>query len=519
VDTRVLTGSRLPTAIASTQQAANILLSRFPEVEKVVTKIGSGEVPTDPMPMEASDMIVVLKPKKQWTSAKTFNELSEKMGESLQEVPGITAGFQFPVQMRFNELMTGARQDVVCKIFGEDLDTLAAYAQQLAGLANGISGAVDLYVEQVSGMPQVIINYNRDAIAQYNLSIGAVNRIVNASFAGQSAGMLFEGERRFDVVVRLGAEQKKSLQDIRQLLIATPAGTQIPLYLLADIDMRDGPNQIQREDAKRRIVVGFNVRGRDVQSIVQEVQQLVEKKVQLPPGYYVTYGGAFENLQAAKNRLMIAVPVALLLIFILLYLTFGSLKQGLLIYSAIPLSAIGGIFFLFLRGMPFSISAGVGFIALFGVSVLNGIVMIAEFNLLKKQGMTDLQELVIRGTRVRLRPILITALVASLGFLPMAISQGAGAEVQKPLATVVIGGLLLATLLTLFVLPVLYMLLEKKETTTGTSLPKAMAVLLIIAASFTMSTPLQAQKTIFGVCHELKPSWASRDPVYSRYSQ
>jgi cobalt-zinc-cadmium resistance protein CzcA len=496
VETRVLTGSSLTTSIEASQQAAGILLRRFPEVEKVVTKIGSGEVPTDPMPMDASDMMVILRPKKEWKSAASFNELSEKMGLALQEVPGITTGFQYPVQMRFNELMTGARQDVVCKIFGEDLDTLSAQAVHLSNLIMTIQGAEDIFVEQVSGMPQVIIRYNRDAMAQYHLTVDEINRVINASFAGQSAGMIYEGEKRFDVVVRLGAEKKKNLEDIRQLLIATPAGTQIPLYLLADIDMRDGPNQIQREDAKRRIVVGFNVRGRDVQSIVQEVQQLVEKKVQLPPGYYVTYGGAFENLQAAKNRLMIAVPVALLLIFILLYLTFGSLKQGLLIYSAIPLSAIGGIFFLFLRGMPFSISAGVGFIALFGVSVLNGIVMIAEFNLLKKQGMTDLQELVIRGTRVRLRPILITALVASLGFLPMAISQGAGAEVQKPLATVVIGGLLLATLLTLFVLPVLYMLLEKKETTTGTSLPKAMAVLLIIAASFTMSTPLQAQKTI-----------------------
>ncbi len=495
VDTRVLTGSSLPTAIASTQQAANILLTRFPEVEKVVTKIGSGEVPTDPMPMEASDMMVILKPKKQWTSAKTFNELSEKMGEALQEVPGITAGFQFPVQMRFNELMTGARQDVVCKIFGENLDTLSAYAQQLAVLANGISGAVDLYVEQVSGMPQVIINYNRDAIAQYNLSIGAVNRVVNASFAGQSAGMLFEGERRFDVVVRLGAEQKKSLQDIRQLLIPTPSGTQVPLYLLASVELKDGPNQIQREDAKRRIVVGFNVRNRDVQSIVNELQQQVSQKIKFPPGYYVTFGGAFENLTAAKNRLMIAVPVSLLLIFFLLYFAFHSIRQALLIYSAIPLSAIGGILLLALRGMPFSISAGIGFIALFGVAVLNGIVLIAEFNQLKNEGETSLSAIVLKGTQVRLRPVLMTALVASLGFLPMAISNGAGAEVQRPLATVVIGGLLLATLLTLYVLPILYMLFEKKSTknSTGCGMASILGVLISLGL---FSTSVQAQKTI-----------------------
>lgn len=494
VDTRVLTGSSLPTAIASTQQAANILLTRFPEVEKVVTKIGSGEVPTDPMPMDACDLMVILRPKKQWTSAKTFNELSEKMGKALQEVPGITTGFQFPVQMRFNELMTGARQDVVCKIFGEDLDTLAAYAQHMAGLVTGISGAVNLYVEQVSGMPQIIIRYNRDALAQYHLSVAAVNKVVNASFAGQSSGMLFEGERRFDVVVRMGAEQKKNVQDIRQLLIATPTGSQVPLYLLADVELKDGPNQIQREDAKRRIVIGFNVRDRDVQSIVNELQQKVSKKIKFPPGYYVTYGGAFENLTAAKDRLMIAVPISLLLIFFLLYFAFHSFRQALLIYSAIPLSAIGGILLLAMRGMPFSISAGVGFIALFGVAVLNGIVLIAEFNQLRKEGITDLRELVLKGTQVRLRPVLMTALVASLGFLPMAISSGAGAEVQRPLATVVIGGLLLATLLTLYVLPILYMLFEKKSSQSP-STPGA-AVLIGFLLLFSSTLTVQAQKAI-----------------------
>jgi cobalt-zinc-cadmium resistance protein CzcA len=486
VDTRVLTGSNLNTTIANTQKAAHILLTEFPEVQKVVTKIGSGEVPTDPMPMDASDMMVILKDKSEWTSAKSFNELSEKMGTALQAVPGVTAGFQFPVQMRFNELMTGARQDVVCKIFGEDLDSLAAFAASLGNIVNSVDGAKNLYVEAVSGLPQVIINYNRNTIAQYHLNIADINRVVNTAFAGQSSGMLFEGERRFDVVVRLAGDQKTNLQDIRNLLIPTPQGTQIPLYQLADVDIKDGPNQIQREDAKRRIVIGFNVRGRDVQSIVTELQSKVDKQLRFPAGYYITYGGAFENLKAAKQRLMIAVPVSLLLIYLLLYFAFNSFKQGLLIYSAIPLSAIGGIFFLALRGMPFSISAGVGFIALFGVAVLNGIVLIAEFNLLKEEGMTDLKRIVLMGTKVRLRPVLMTASVASLGFLPMAISNGAGAEVQRPLATVVIGGLLIATLLTLFVLPVLYMLFEqrapKKKKHRHHPHPAAIVVLLLAAS-------------------------------------
>jgi cobalt-zinc-cadmium resistance protein CzcA len=499
VDTRVLTGSSLNTTIANTQKAAHILKTQFPEVEKVVTKIGSGEVPTDPMPMDASDMMVILKPKEEWTSAKTFNELSEKMGKALQAVPGVTAGFQFPVQMRFNELMTGARQDVVCKIFGEDLDTLATYANKLGKIISTVDGAKNLYVEAVAGMPQIIINYNRSAIAQYNLNITDINKVVNTALAGQSTGTLFEGEKRFEVVVRISGEQKKDLKDIQNLLIPTPQGTQIPLYQLADVQIKDGPNQIQREDAKRRIVVGFNVRGRDVQTIVNELQAKVDKQLKFPTGYYVTYGGAFENLNAAKQRLMIAVPVSLLLIFLLLYFAFNSIKHGLLIYSAIPLSAIGGILFLALRGMPFSISAGVGFIALFGVAVLNGIVLISEFNQLKKEGMTNLKRIVLMGTKVRLRPVLMTAFVASLGFFPMAISNGAGAEVQRPLATVVIGGLLIATFLTLFVLPVLYIMFEKgfktvlsKTTTTLVSI----ALFTFISQASNAQTPISLKAAI-----------------------
>ena len=461
VDTRVLTGSNLNTTIQYTQKAAHILKTRFPEVEKVVTKIGSGEVPTDPMPMEASDMMVILKDKKHWTSAKNFNELSEKMSKALEDVPGITASFQYPVQMRFNELMTGARQDVVCKIFGENLDSLANNAEKLGKIVSTVDGTQNLYVEAVTGMPQIIIEYNRPLIAQYGLSIADVNRVVNTAFAGQSAGLMFEDEKRFDIVVRLAATEKRNLEDVQNLLIPTPAGVQIPLYQLATVSIKEGPNQIQREDAKRRIIVGFNVRGRDVESVVKELQQKVQGNLKLPPGYNITYGGSFENLNKAKDRLLIAVPVSLALIFILLYFAFKSVKHALLIYTAIPLSAIGGILLLAARGMPFSVSAGVGFIALFGIAVLNGIVLIAEFNRLRNEGMKDLRRIVLMGTKIRLRPVLMTACVASLGFLPMALSNGAGAEVQRPLATVVIGGLLIATMLTLGVLPVLYVMFEK----------------------------------------------------------
>ena len=484
VETRVLTGSNLNTSIESTQKAAHILKTRFPEVEKVVTKIGSGEVPTDPMPMEASDLMIILKDKSEWTSAKTFSELSEKMSIALQDVPGITTGFQFPVQMRFNELMTGARQDVVLKIFGEDLDTLALYAERLGKVVNSVQGSQNLFIEPVTGMPQILIEYNRATIAQYNLNIADINKVLNTAFAGQSTGLVFEGEKRFNLMVRLNIDKRKNLEDVQNLLIPTPQGTQIPLNQLAKIEIKNGPNQIQREDAKRRIVVGFNVKGRDVQTIVTELQQKIDAKIKFPTGYYVTYGGAFENLNAAKQRLMIAVPVSLILIFLLLFFAFNSVKHGLLIYTAIPLSAIGGIFFLALRGMPFSISAGVGFIALFGVAVLNGIVLIAEFNRLQKDGMTDLKAVVVTGAKVRLRPVMMTAFVASLGFLPMAVSNGAGAEVQRPLATVVIGGLMLATFLTLFVLPILYIIFEKTGNSKASTKSVAVIILLFLCSGF-----------------------------------
>lgn len=461
VDTRVLTGSSLTQTIHSTQQASHILLQKFPEVEKVVTKIGSGEIPTDPMPMDASDMMVVLKPKKQWTSAKSFDELAEKMSKALEDVPGITAGFQFPVQMRFNELMTGGRQDVICKIFGEDLDVLAKNAGKLGSVIGSIEGAKDIYVESQTGLPQIEVTYNRAALSQYGIAVGDVNNILQTAFAGAIAGQVYENERRFDVVVRLNNQGRQNLSDVQNLLISTPKGAQIPLQQIADVQIKVGPNQIQRENAQRRITVGFNVRGKDIQSVVTELQTKIAQQMKFPAGYYITYGGQFENLVAAKKRLSFAVPVSLLLIFIMLFFAFNSFGESLLIFSAIPLSAIGGVFSLFIRGLPFSISAGVGFIALFGIVVLNGIVLLTEFNHLKEGGMEDVKQRILEGTKTRLRPVLMTASVASLGFLPMAMSTGAGAEVQRPLATVVIGGLITATLLTLLVLPILYLVFDK----------------------------------------------------------
>jgi cobalt-zinc-cadmium resistance protein CzcA len=477
VETRVLPGSSLNTSVKAVSQGARILKAKFPEVIKVVGKTGSSEIPTDPMPLDASDMIIVLKDKKEWTSASSFDELTEKMTKELEAIPGVTFGFQYPVQMRFNELMTGARQDVVCKIFGDDMDTLAAQAKALGAVISTVKGAADLYVEAVNGMPQVLINYDRQRMAFYGLNIADVNRVVNTAFAGQAAGRVYEGERRFDMVVRLAGTQRQRVDDVRNLLIPTPRGLQIPLAEVAKIDVTESANQVQRENSRRRIVVGFNVRGRDVQSVIEELQKKVGQKIKLPTGYYVTYGGSFENLQAAKQRLAIAVPVSLALIFLLLYLAFGSLRQGLLIYSAIPLAAVGGVGALALRGMPFSISAGVGFIALFGVAVLNGIVLMTEFNRLKKSGIADIKQVAFEGARSRLRPVLMTAAVASLGFLPMALSHGAGAEVQRPLATVVIGGLITATFLTLFVLPVLYIRFQKPA---RVSIPNVTVLLLAV---------------------------------------
>jgi cobalt-zinc-cadmium resistance protein CzcA len=436
-------------------------------------------------------MMVILKDKDEWTSASSTEELMEKMEEKLNDLPGVTYEFTQPVQMRFNELMTGVRSDVAVKIFGEDLELLVSLGDEVVPILQSIEGVEDARAEQVSGLPQITVRYNKDKLALYGLNVGALNQVVRASFAGDKAGTVYEGEKRFDLVVRVARDDRQDISNLKSLFVPLPSGSQVPLEQVADIEYERGVAQVSREDGKRRIVIGFNVRGRDVKTVVNEISEKLETQLQLPVGYYVTYGGQFQNLVEANKRLSVAVPIALALIFMLLFFTFGSIKQAILIFTAIPLSAIGGVFALWIRDMPFSISAGVGFIALFGVAVLNGIVLIAYFNQLKKEGMTNVIDRIMTGTKVRLRPVIMTASVASLGFLPMAISMGAGAEVQKPLATVVIGGLISATLLTLIVLPILYWYFE-----TGLKKVKVLKALPLIGILVVFSFPMQSQSSL-----------------------
>src|SRR6218665_2494757 len=486
----IASGSSLSQEVEATTKAEKILKAKFPEIKMIVTKIGSAEIPTDPMPVEAGDMIILLKDKKEWKSADTKEELMEKMEKALSDIPGASTEFSQPIQMRFNELMTGVRSDVAVKIYGEDIDLLVGKGDEVLKLLNGIEGLTAAKAERVAGLPQITVRYNKDKLALYGLKIGELNKVLRMGFAGESAGVIYEGEKRFDLVVRLAENSRDDISSIKSLFITLPSGNQIPLEQIADVQYEEGPMQISRDDGKRRIVVGFNVRGRDVASVVKDVQAKIEARLKLPAGYYVTYGGQFENLVDANKKLSIAVPAALALIFVLLYFTFKSLKQALLIFTAIPLAAIGGVFALWLRAMPFSISAGVGFIALFGVAVLNGIVLIGYFNQLKSEGMEDIFDRIREGTKVRLRPVVMTAAVASLGFLPMAISTGAGAEVQKPLATVVIGGLITATLLTLIILPILYYFGESTVKANG---KKKTIVTILIAFIFPAMGSAQQQ--------------------------
>lgn len=450
------TGTSLSETIKITTQIETILLENFPEVEQVVTRIGAAEVPTDPMSMEESDVIITLKPRGEWLSAESKDELADKFQEALAVIPGMEVEFTQPIEMRFNELITGVRADIAIKVFGEDLSILSSKAYEIERLIRNVEGAADITVEKVEGLPQMNVKYNRSKIARYGLNISDLNELVSMGFSGRTVGSVFEGEKRFDLVVRLDESGRRDLSSLQNLYIDLPEGDKIPLRELAEITYQTGAAKISRDDTRRRIVVGVNVRNRDLQSVVDDVQDLIQENIQLPVGYSITYGGQFENLQSARARLLIAVPVALVLIFILLYFAFKSVKEALIIYSAIPLAAVGGILLLWLRDMPFSISAGVGFIALFGIAVLNGIVLIEHFKDLKKGGMEHNDDLVKQGTKDRLRAVLLTASAAALGFLPMAISTNAGAEVQRPLATVVIGGLFTATLLTLVVVPVLY---------------------------------------------------------------
>jgi len=457
------TGTSLTKTAEITTQIEQILLNNFPEVAQVVSRIGAAEVPTDPMSMEESDVIIKLKPKGEWVSAKSKDELADLFKESLLVIPGIEIEFTQPIEMRFNELITGVRADVAVKIYGEDLIILADKADEIKSKISKVEGASDIIVEKVDGLPQMTVIYDRKKVARYGLNIKTLNEVISMAFAGHTLGSVFEGEKKFDLVVRFQSNFRKNIESLKNLYVDTPSGNKIPLQELATITYTKGPAKISRDNTKRRIVVGVNVRNRDMESVVEDIRQIVETQVKLPVGYTVSYGGQFENLNSAKSRLMLAVPIALFLIFILLHFAFNSLKDALMIFTAIPLSAVGGVLFLALRGLPFSISAGVGFIALFGIAVLNGIVLIEHFKSLKNQGMTNVNERILKGTKNRLRPIILTAAAAALGFLPMAISTNAGAEVQRPLATVVIGGLITSTILTLVVLPVLYALFDTKK--------------------------------------------------------
>ena len=481
VEISMVQGTSLSEVVKTFGKAEKLLKNQFPEIKQAVTRIGSSEIPTDPMPMERGDMMLAMKPKGEWKSAKNRAEMMAKMEEALAVIPGINVEISQPMQMRFNELMTGIRQDVAIKIYGDDLDILAIQAGKLAKLLTPVKGVSEPYIEKVSGLPQIQVTYNRDKMAQYGLNISDVNMILKTAFAGSVAGVVFEGEKRFDLVLRLNRNLRENISGVENLLIPLPSGNKVPLSQVADIGFKDAPAQVSREDGRRRIYVGFNVTGRDVETTVKEIQAILAKEFHLPSGYYLTYGGQFQNLQAAKGRLAIAVPAALIFILLLLYVTFRSVKESLLIFTAVPLASMGGIAALILTGMPFSISAGVGFIALFGVAVLNGIVLIGYFNQLKEEGVDNIYDRVLQGTQTRLRPVLMTASVASLGFLPMALSSSAGAEVQRPLATVVIGGLLTATFLTLFVLPCLYLLFNSKEAK-KIKLPKALIMLLLFCS-------------------------------------
>ncbi|MFA6875714.1 MAG: CusA/CzcA family heavy metal efflux RND transporter, partial [Parabacteroides sp.] len=487
-------GSSLSETIKREEEVERLLLTNFPEIKTVCARIGVADIPTDPMGFDYTDSFIILeKDRSKWKSAKTKEELIEKMKDKLSGLPGLNFSFSQPVELRFNELLTGIREDVAVKLYGDDLDTLNDLGERMVDIISKIKGAGDVSLERTSGLPQITVKYDHQKIAQYGLNIEKLNQYVSAAFSGSKAGVIFEGEKRFDMVIRLTQQERKSIEDLQNLYVDMPNGQLIPLKEVADISYQPGPMQISRDQASRRIYVGVNVRGRDVQSLVEEIQKKLDKELKLPAGYRITYGGEFQNLQDAKARLMIVMPIAMLLIFILLYFALKSVKQALMIYMAVPLATIGGIFSLVIRGMPFSISAGVGFIVLFGVAVLNGLVLINRFNSLKEKGMTDVTERIKIGTRERLRPILLTATAAMLGFLPMAVSGSAGAEVQRPLATVVIGGLFSATLLTLLVIPLLYALEERigKHGAHGKVLTMVTVVMMLL-----LPHTLKAQQSI-----------------------
>lgn len=477
-------GSSLQQSVKTANRAEKILLDNFPEVEHVVSKIGTSEVPTDPMAIEDADIMIILKDKSEWTSATNREELADLMKQKLNAIAGASFEFTQPIQLRFNELMTGAKTDIAIKVFGENVEQLAEIAGEIAESVQDIPGAADIKVEQTEGLTQWVIEMDRARMAQYGISADDINQVIRTAFAGEVAGVVFENEQKFDLVVRYDLRSRENL-NLNELYISSHEGELLPLNEVATLVYKEGPMQITRENAQRRITIGVNIRKRDVASLVEEIEDRINADILLPASYYVTYGGQFENLEAAKSRLSYAVPAALFLIIVLLYFAFNSAKYALLIFSAVPMSAIGGIAALWIRGMPFSISAGIGFIALFGVAVLNGIVLISYFNQRLKEGQVGINSVVIQGSLDRLRPVLMTAAVAAFGFLPMALSSSAGAEVQKPLATVVIGGLISSTLLTLFVLPNLYVMFNKKVFT------KLAAILVIMVGTINLNAQEQ----------------------------
>ena len=487
-------GSSLTHSIELSKQAEETLMKNFPEIKHVVAKIGTAEVPTDPMAVEDADIMIVMKPFKEWTSASSRAEMVEKMKASLEPITGAEFNFSQPIQLRFNELMTGAKADIAIKLYGEDMAELYKKAKEASLFVEQVPGAADVIVEQAMGLPQLVVHYDRAKIARYGMNIEELNTIIRTAYAGEAAGVVFENERRFDLVLRLDNDKVADL-NLDKLFVRTAEGIQIPVSEVATIGLVNGPLQINRDATKRRIVIGVNVRDADIQKVVRTIQETLDKHIKLEPGYYFEYGGQFENLQNAIDTLTIVIPVALSLILLLLFFAFKSVTYSLVVFSTVPLSLIGGILALWLRGLPFSISAGVGFIALFGVAVLNGILMINHFNNLRKQTKYQMttNRILAKGCPHLLRPVFLTGLVASLGFVPMAIAKSAGAEVQRPLATVVIGGLIVSTILTLIIIPVFYRLVNSSAAWKRQRwLKRLLPFLLFLGILF----PTHAQQTV-----------------------
>ena len=487
-------GSSLTHSIELSKQAEETLMKNFPEIKHVVAKIGTAEVPTDPMAVEDADIMIVMKPFKEWTSASSRAEMVEKMKASLEPITGAEFNFSQPIQLRFNELMTGAKADIAIKLYGEDMAELYKKAKEASLFVEQVPGAADVIVEQAMGLPQLVVHYDRAKIARYGMNIEELNTIIRTAYAGEAAGVVFENERRFDLVLRLDNDKVADL-NLDKLFVRTAEGIHIPVSEVATIELVNGPLQINRDATKRRIVIGVNVRDADIQKVVRTIQETLDKHIKLKPGYYFEYGGQFENLQNAIDTLTIVIPVALSLILLLLFFAFKSVTYSLVVFSTVPLSLIGGILALWLRGLPFSISAGVGFIALFGVAVLNGILMINHFNNLRKQTKYQMttNRILAKGCPHLLRPVFLTGLVASLGFVPMAIAKSAGAEVQRPLATVVIGGLIVSTILTLIIIPVFYRLVNSSAAWKRQRwLKRLLPFLLFLGILF----PTHAQQTV-----------------------